>query len=148
MGKRRAAWDRFVDLAGLHIDRIGIPYEGTTLPGYFFRSGPAGEPRRTLIFNNGSDGPATAAWVQGVADALRRGWNAMTFDGPGQNAALVRQQLTFRPPHRSRRPRPAAPAPRSRPRPAWRSRGGRPAPPRPAGSPHNGGDPATRPRRS
>lgn len=95
--KHRAAWDRFAGLAGLHIEPIEIPYEGTTLPGYFFRSGPAGEPRRTLIFNNGSDGPVTAAWVQGIADALRRGWNAMTFDGPGQNAALIRQQLTFRP---------------------------------------------------
>ena len=95
--KHRAAWDRFVDLAGLPIERIEIPYEGTALPGYFFRSGPADERRRTLIFNNGSDGPATAAWVQGVADALYRGWNAMTFDGPGQNAALIRQHLTFRP---------------------------------------------------
>jgi len=95
--KHRAAWDRFADWADLHIERIEIPYEGTTLPGYFFRSGPAGEPRRTLIFNNGSDGPVTSAWIQGIADALNRGWNAMTFDGPGQNAALIRQHLTFRP---------------------------------------------------
>ena len=95
--KHRAAWDRFVDLADLHIERIEIPYEGTTLPGYFFRSGPAGEPRRTVIFNNGSDGTVTNAWLQGIADALGRGWNAMTFDGPGQNAALVRQHLSFRP---------------------------------------------------
>ena len=38
-----------------------------------------------------------SAWVLGIADALARGWNAVTFDGPGQNAALVRQQLPFRP---------------------------------------------------
>ena len=95
--KHRAAWDRFVDLTDLQIERIEIPYQGTTLPGYFFRSGPAGEPRRTLIFNNGSDGPVTDAWVMGIADALARGWNAVTFDGPGQNAALVRQHLPFRP---------------------------------------------------
>ncbi len=95
--KHRAAWDRFVDLTGRQIERIEIPYEGTTLPGYFFRSGPAGQPRRTLIYNNGSDGPVTGAWIQGIADALDRGWNAVTFDGPGQNAALVRQHLTFRP---------------------------------------------------
>ena len=95
--KHHAAWDRFIDLAGLQIERIEIPYEDTTLPGYFFRSGPAGEPRRTLIFNNGSDGAVTLAWVQGMADALARGWNAVTFDGPGQNAALVRQHLPFRP---------------------------------------------------
>ncbi len=95
--QHRAAWDRFVDLSGLHIDRIEILYEGSTLPGYFLRSGPADQPRRTLIYNNGSDAPVTAAWIQGVADALDRGWNAVIFDGPGQNAALVRQQLTFRP---------------------------------------------------
>jgi hypothetical protein len=79
------------------VERIEIPYEGMTLPGYFFRTGPAGESRRTLIFNNGSDGPVTASWVQGIADAVDRGWNAVTFDGPGQNAALVRQHLPFRP---------------------------------------------------
>ena len=95
--KHRAAWDRFVDLTDLQVERIEIRYEGTKLPGYFFRSGPAGKPRRTLIFNNGSDGPVTAAWVMGIADALARGWNAVTFDGPGQNAALVRQHLPFRP---------------------------------------------------
>ena len=54
--KHRAAWDQFVDMGdfgGAVAERIAIPYEGTTLPGYFFRSG---EARRTLIFNNGSDG--------------------------------------------------------------------------------------------
>ena len=97
--KHRAAWDRFADLTVPRAERIEIPYAGTKLPGYFFR--PAGQdglgPRRTLIFNNGSDGAVTTAWVQGIADALDRGWNAMTFDGPGQNAALVRQGLPFRP---------------------------------------------------
>jgi len=101
--KHRAAWDRFVDLGefdGAVAERIEIPYEGTTLPGYFFRSGrvgAVGSPRRTLIFNNGSDGSAVDAWTGGIAAALGRGWNAMTFDGPGQNAALVRQGLAFRP---------------------------------------------------
>jgi hypothetical protein len=98
--QHREAWDQFVELGifgGAVAERIEIPYEGTTLPGYFFRSGPAGEPRRTLIFNNGSDGSVVGAWTDGIASALARGWNAMTFDGPGQNAALVRQGLPFRP---------------------------------------------------
>ena len=95
--KHRAAWERFVDLNGRDIERIEIPYEDTTMPGYFFRAGPVGEPRRTLIFNNGSDGSVVSAWVQGIADALARGWNAMTFDGPGQNATLIRGGLPFRP---------------------------------------------------
>ena len=98
--KHRGAWDKFVDLGelgGSAAMRIEIPYEDTTLPGYFFRSGAAGEPRRTLVFNNGSDGSVVSAWTSGMADALARGWNAVTFDGPGQNAALVRQGLPFRP---------------------------------------------------
>jgi hypothetical protein len=107
--KHRDAWDQFVDqgeFGGAMAERIGIPYEGTTLPGYFFRSGADGADgavgaigslRRTLIFNNGSDGSMAGAWTGGIAAALGRGWNAMTFDGPGQNAALVRQGLAFRP---------------------------------------------------
>jgi hypothetical protein len=119
--KHRDAWDRFVDcgeFGGAVAERIEIPYEGTTLPGYFFRAGAGGaegaegaggaegavgavgavgSPRRTLIFNNGSDGSVVGAWTGGIAAALGRGWNAMTFDGPGQNAALVRQGLAFRP---------------------------------------------------
>jgi hypothetical protein len=98
--KHRDAWDQFVNLGefgGAVAERIEIPYEGTTLPGYFFRTGRAGSPRRTLIFNNGSDGSVAGAWTGGIAAAVARGWNAMTFDGPGQNAALVRQRLAFRP---------------------------------------------------
>jgi hypothetical protein len=98
--QHRYAWDQFIDLAELGevvVDRIEIPYKDTTLPGYFFRCGGSDEPRRTLIFNNGSDGSIVDAWGGGIAAALSRGWNAVTFDGPGQNAALVRQNLAFRP---------------------------------------------------
>jgi hypothetical protein len=99
--RHRHAWDRFVDLTDglgqVAVERLEIPYEDTTLPGYFFRSGPADHPRRTLVYTNGSDGSVVGAWTRGVADALTRGWNAMTYDGPGQNAALMRQGLPFRP---------------------------------------------------
>jgi hypothetical protein len=98
--RHRAAWDAAVDLgafAPYSVGRIEVPYEGTTLPGYFFRSGPEGEPRRTLLYVNGSDGSVTNSWSEGIGPALERGWNAVTVDGPGQNAALVRQGIPFRP---------------------------------------------------
>ncbi len=99
--RHRDAWDHFVDLTDatgdLAVERLAIPYEDTTLPGYLFRPGPADAPRRTLVHTNGSDGSVVGAWTRGVADALARGWNAVTYDGPGQNAALVRQGLSFRP---------------------------------------------------
>ncbi|NEK56513.1 prolyl oligopeptidase family serine peptidase [Geodermatophilus sabuli] len=95
--RHRAAWDRFADLTDTTVERLQIPYEDTTLPGYFFRSGPPDAARRTLVYTNGSDGSVVGAWTRGIADALARGWNAMTYDGPGQNAALMRQGLPFRP---------------------------------------------------
>lgn len=96
--EHRAAWDRFCALSEPVVRPTAVPYEGgETLDAWLFTADGSGTARRTLIFNNGSDGAVTAAWVQGVAEALARGWNAVTFDGPGQNSSLVRRQLSFRP---------------------------------------------------
>jgi hypothetical protein len=92
----RECWDRSVALWD-GVESIRIPYEGTSLEGYWFEpAGATGEPRPTVILNNGSDGPVTAMWTQGGAAALDRGWNAITFDGPGQGATLHRQKIPFR----------------------------------------------------
>lgn len=95
--EHRAAWDAFVEWWQPQIRPFEIPYGDTGLDAWLFRAEGSDEPRRTLVFNNGSDGAVTAAWVQGIAEALARGWNAVTFDGPGQNSSLVRKQLYFRP---------------------------------------------------
>ncbi|MEJ2871247.1 hypothetical protein WCD74_26045 [Actinomycetospora sp. OC33-EN08] len=96
----RDAWDRFAELTTrigeTAIEPITVPYEDTTLPGYVFGT-PGSGPRRTLIFVNGSDGSVVSAWTDCAVDALRRGWTVVTVDGPGQNAALVRQGIPFRP---------------------------------------------------
>jgi hypothetical protein len=36
-------------------------------------------------------------WLQGAAAGLERGYDCLTFDGPGEGAALWRQQIPFRP---------------------------------------------------
>ncbi len=98
----RGAWDAAVDLFDPPVERVGIPYESTTLDGYFFHADTRGdaaespERRPTIILNNGSDGAVSDMWRWGAAAAVERGWNAITFDGPGQNAALHRQHLCFR----------------------------------------------------
>jgi hypothetical protein len=98
--QHRDAWDRFVDvttaIGDTLIERITVPYEDTTLPGYLFRT-PGADARRCLIYVNGSDGAVTGAWTRCAAAALARGWTVVTVDGPGQNAALIRQHLPFRP---------------------------------------------------
>jgi hypothetical protein len=93
----RAAWDAFAARLDPPAEAVAIPYEGTTLPGYALTVDTSGKPRPWLLLNNGSDGTATDMWAQGAAAALRRGYNALIFDGPGQGAALYRQNLYFRP---------------------------------------------------
>jgi hypothetical protein len=93
----RAAWEGFARNHDPEIERASIPYENTELEGWLMRAGGPGEQRPLLILNNGSDGPISAMWLQGAAGGLARGYDCLTFDGPGQGAALWRQGLHFRP---------------------------------------------------
>jgi pimeloyl-ACP methyl ester carboxylesterase len=76
---------------------VSIPYEGTTLPGYLFLADGSGTPRPTVIYTNGYDSTAEESWFAIAAAALRRGYNVLAYDGPGQGAALREQELVFRP---------------------------------------------------
>lgn len=75
---------------------VEIPYEGTTLPGYLFLADSTGEPRPTVIYNNGFDSTQEESYVAIGAAALRRGYNVLAFDGPGQGAAIRGARLPFR----------------------------------------------------
>ena len=96
--RQRACWERIVDLQTVPGERISIPYEDTTLEGFFFRAPDAapGERRPLVVMNNGSDGATSAMWLEGGAAAAERGYHWMTFDGPGQQAALYEQNIPFR----------------------------------------------------
>ena len=96
--RQRTCWDRAVELFPVPGERIAIPYEAETLPGYFFRApdAAAGEPRPLVVLNNGDAG-TSQMWLAGGAAAAERGYHWMTFDGPGQQAARFEQGLPFRP---------------------------------------------------
>lgn len=93
----RSAWEGFARCHSPTIERVAIPYEDTGLEGWLFRVDDADTRRPLLILNNGSDGPVSAMWLQGGAGAVARGYNCLTFDGPGQGAALWRHNIPFRP---------------------------------------------------
>lgn len=95
--RQRDCWDEAAPLFSPAVEKVAIPYEGTTLEGYVFRPDGSATPGPWVILNNGSDGPVVSMWSQGGAAALDRGWSALTFDGPGQGAAFHRQGLPFRP---------------------------------------------------
>jgi dienelactone hydrolase len=93
----RRCFDTYVDLLDVPGEKIEIPYEGSTMPGYFFAVAPDSRPRRTIILNNGSDGAVTALWPAFGAGAVARGYNVVVFDGPGQQSLLFEQGIPFRP---------------------------------------------------
>nr|WP_296774229.1 dipeptidyl aminopeptidase [Rhodococcus sp. (in: high G+C Gram-positive bacteria)] len=95
--QHRASWERFVDTTPRPVERVQIPYEDTTLPGYFFQAAIDGAPRPTLIMINGSDGATSNHWSSGATDALDRGYNVLLFDGPGQQSMLFEHDTAFRP---------------------------------------------------
>jgi pimeloyl-ACP methyl ester carboxylesterase len=76
---------------------LEIPYEDTTLPGYYFRVDDDPRPRPTIILLGGYDGTAEELYFLNGAAALARGYNVLAFDGPGQGGALLRQGLLLRP---------------------------------------------------
>ena len=94
--KHREAWSQSCALRSPAWEPVSIPYEGTTLPGWF-AAPEAGKVRRpTLILNNGSDGPISSMIAFGGAGALERGYNVLFFDGPGQQSMLFERGVFFR----------------------------------------------------
>jgi pimeloyl-ACP methyl ester carboxylesterase len=75
------------------IEPVEIPYESTSLPGYFYS---AGDRRPTVVMFNGFDGSVEEMHFFGAAAAVERGYNVLAFDGPGQPGAR-RRGLVFRP---------------------------------------------------
>ncbi|MFF0515497.1 alpha/beta hydrolase family protein [Streptomyces sp. NPDC004250] len=78
------------------ITSVEIPYEDAVLHGYFYRATGEG-PKPTLVMHNGFDGAAEELHFFGAAGGQERGYHVLTFDGPGQPAAIRRNGLTFRP---------------------------------------------------
>ncbi|MFE1897556.1 alpha/beta hydrolase family protein [Streptomyces yangpuensis] len=95
--EHRECFDRFAAAWEPAAERVAVPYEGTALPGYLFRPATGGADAPTVIVNNGSDGPVSTAWTMLGAPAVARGWNALLFDGPGQQAMLFEHGMPFRP---------------------------------------------------
>ncbi|MCV7420570.1 alpha/beta fold hydrolase [Mycobacterium yunnanensis] len=99
MGDAKAsqeAYAKAAELMGPTWEPVDIPYEGTTLPGYFYKPDESNEPRPTLIFHGGYDSSLEELYYFAAAAAVRRGYNCLTFDGPGQGMPLREQHLVFR----------------------------------------------------
>lgn len=95
--RQTEAFRRGAQLLASPPEILKIPYQDTTLPGYFFRVDEDPTPRPTLVLLGGYDGTAEELYFFNGAAALARGYNVLAFDGPGQGAALLQQGLPLRP---------------------------------------------------
>ena len=78
------------------IEVLKIPYQNTTLPGYFIKPDASNTVRKTLLCTGGYDDTCEELFFSTAGGALERGYNVLIFDGPGQGGALVMQKLPMR----------------------------------------------------
>jgi alpha-beta hydrolase superfamily lysophospholipase len=97
----RRSRDTFLKAAALFdkpvVTPVEIPYEGKSLPGYFCLADNTGEKRPLIIIHTGFDGTMEELYYQNAYAALKRGYNCLLFEGPGQGRAVREQGLKFRP---------------------------------------------------
>jgi len=84
-----------MDLDPVHMEVVTIPYENTTLPGYFYTADDSGEKKPLLIVQTGFDGTQEELYSNAL-EGVRRGYNVLTFEGPGQGEVIRVQKLPFR----------------------------------------------------
>lgn len=77
-----------------YITTVNIPYERTTLPGYFIQSQRANAP--LVIIITGFDGTKEESYFAMGAAAHDRGYNCLLIEGPGQGEVIRTQSLPFR----------------------------------------------------
>jgi pimeloyl-ACP methyl ester carboxylesterase len=78
-------------------ERLTLEAKGFDVPAILYRPADDGAPRPTLLLMNGFDGSQEEMLhVMGLA-ALERGFNVVTFEGPGQPTVLRNQGLGFIP---------------------------------------------------
>ncbi len=92
----RANFEQAIALMPHVSEKLAIPYEGTTLPGYLFQASSNDGPRPTMLVCTGFDGTQEELYMNVAIAAMERGYNVLTFEGPGQGAVIREQGLYFR----------------------------------------------------
>lgn len=92
----RDSFAKAVELFPTTPEPLNIPYEKTSLPGYFYRPNNEEIARPTIIANSGYDGTHQELYFSIVKPALERGYNVLAFDGPGQGELLIKKQIPMR----------------------------------------------------
>ena len=96
--KQTAALESGLGLGPHPARPVAIPFEGSSMPGWFIAAeGFEAETRPLIVFNNGYDATITDMYFASAVAASRRGYHSLLFDGPGQGAMLYERGIPLRP---------------------------------------------------
>ena len=94
--KGRDSFLKFAKLADHPILPVKIPFEGKMLPGYLCLVDKSGKKRPLLIIQTGFDGTKEELYYSNAIFAVKRGYNCLLFEGPGQGQVIREQKIPFR----------------------------------------------------
>jgi dienelactone hydrolase len=89
-------FDRAIALMDPAGERVAIPADGFTVEAILFRAAGDGTARPTVLMFNGFDGSQEEMLHLCGLAALERGFNVVTFEGPGQPTVVRAQGVGFR----------------------------------------------------
>ena len=78
------------------IDRVQVPYDGTTLPGYFVRAEGRKVPAATILYMNGADSLSEEAYFTVALPASKAGYSCLVYNAPGVGLTLYEKGLPAR----------------------------------------------------
>ena len=76
---------------------VEVPYDGTTLPGYFVPSVVGAGRRPTILYLNGADSLSEEAYFTVALPASMAGYNSLVYNAPGVGLTLYEKNLPTRP---------------------------------------------------
>ncbi|RDL37690.1 uncharacterized protein BP5553_05123 [Venustampulla echinocandica] len=92
--KQTYAFDKAIALLPVPAKRLTLKADGFDVPAIFYGAGGEGK-KPTIILGNGYDGAQEEMLHNCGFAALERGWNVITYEGPGQPTVLRSQGLGF-----------------------------------------------------
>jgi pimeloyl-ACP methyl ester carboxylesterase len=78
-------------------EAIDVPYEGTTLSGYFVPSRVGSGRRPTILYLNGADSLSEEAYFTVALPASMAGYHCLVYNAPGVGLTLYQKGLSTRP---------------------------------------------------
>lgn len=92
----RAFWQAGIRLMDVHYDEFDIPYENTTIKGFFIGHKHDKSKKPLCVFNNGNDGSILDFWTFGGAVLFARGYNLEPLTAQGRAVRCLKKNLYFR----------------------------------------------------